>query len=110
MKCCSAAPRDFFLEILRQHIMGREPGVGPEQLYSIAPKVVVSPFAPLEICRNGSGFFRIDNKISPWKQICQGGFTLKTPEITILRQEPQQYATFSIASYILHAKIFTIFC
>ena len=36
--------------------------------------------------------------------------TLKTPEITILRQEPQQYATFSIASYILHAKIFTIFC
>lgn len=45
-----------------------------------------------------------------WKQICQGGFTLKTPEITILRQEPQQYATFSIASYILHAKIFTIFC
>lgn len=47
---------------------------------------------------------------SSWKQICQGGFTLKTPEITILRQEPQQYATFSIASYILHAKIFTIFC
>ena len=39
----------------------------------------------------------------------QDQFTLKTPEITILRQEPQQYATFSIASYILHAKIFTIF-
>ena len=47
-------------------VMGRGPGVGPERLYSIAPKVVVSPFAPLEICRNGSGFFRIDNKISPW--------------------------------------------
>lgn len=47
-------------------VMGRGPGVGPERLYSIAPKVVVSPFALLEICRNGSGFFRIDNKISPW--------------------------------------------
>ena len=46
-------------------VMGRGPGVAPERLYSIAPKVVVSPFAPLEICRNGSGFFRIDNKISP---------------------------------------------
>ena len=40
----------------------------------------------------------------------QDQFTLKTPEITILRQEPQQYATFSVASYILHAKKFTIFC
>lgn len=47
-------------------VMGRGPGVGSERLYSIAPKVVVSPFALLEICRDGSGFFRIDNKISPW--------------------------------------------
>lgn len=46
-------------------VMGRGPGGGPERLYSIAPKVVVSPFALLEICRDGSGFFRIDNKISP---------------------------------------------
>lgn len=47
-------------------VMGRGPGVGPERLYSIVSKVVVSPFALLEICRDGSGFFRIDNKISPW--------------------------------------------